>query len=371
MTGALQQAKPIQWSGPAPWRLTLVCLTSALLGFLTLGMYTFWGRAEIRRRIWSSVTVLGEPLTYTGTGGELLRSFLIALAVVTLPVTVATLAIFIALGPQSPLLPLWNVALGVAFAWLLGFALYSSRRFRLSRTAWRGVRPRMTGKARSYANLGFWTTFLVTLTLGWMSPWQAKRLHNRLTNETAFGSIGFSHDMAVKHGLYGRFALLWFAGVLGYAAAIGVPIALMVMSPEFRTVNNEAAAQMAGRLFMERHAVLIGSIGFCVAAVIGVALAAYRAKVIRALTDSTRFGAVEFRSSVTTGGLIWLWFSNLVIVTFTLTLLRPVAQARRIRYLVNNLSVVGDLEAEVSLAEATAAAGGSEALGALFDVDIF
>ena len=49
---------------------------NGILKVLTLGLYSFWAKTEVRRRIWSATRLNGEPLSYTGTGKELFLGFL-------------------------------------------------------------------------------------------------------------------------------------------------------------------------------------------------------------------------------------------------------------------------------------------------------
>ncbi|MEQ1648846.1 MAG: DUF898 family protein, partial [Hyphomicrobiaceae bacterium] len=40
---------PFTWVG-SPWSLVRICIFNAFLTVLTVGVYNFWGRTEIRRR---------------------------------------------------------------------------------------------------------------------------------------------------------------------------------------------------------------------------------------------------------------------------------------------------------------------------------
>ena len=81
----------ISWVPPAG-RLRGLSLLNGLLRILTLGVYHFWGKTEVRQRIWSAVRIDGEPLEYRGTGGELLRGFLIVFFLILLPMGLAGFA---------------------------------------------------------------------------------------------------------------------------------------------------------------------------------------------------------------------------------------------------------------------------------------
>src|SRR5262249_39832474 len=84
-------APRISWVHP-PGGFAGLSILNGVLRILTLGVYHFWGKTEIRQRIWSAVRVDGEPLEYRGTGGELLRGFLIVFFLVLLPMILASFA---------------------------------------------------------------------------------------------------------------------------------------------------------------------------------------------------------------------------------------------------------------------------------------
>ena len=74
----------ISWVHP-PGGFLGLSLLNGVLRILTLGVYHFWGKTEVRQRIWSAVRIDGEPLDYRGTGGELFRGFLIVFFLILLP----------------------------------------------------------------------------------------------------------------------------------------------------------------------------------------------------------------------------------------------------------------------------------------------
>ena len=81
----------ISWVHP-PGGFAGLSLLNGVLRILTLGVYHFWGKTEVRQRIWSAVRIDGEPLEYRGTGGELFRGFLIVFFLILLPMGLAGFA---------------------------------------------------------------------------------------------------------------------------------------------------------------------------------------------------------------------------------------------------------------------------------------
>ena len=90
----------VSWAGN-PWSLTGLCILNIILIVLTLGIYWFWARSEYRRRMWQMVRVNGEPLEYTGTGGELIVGYLKLFVFVMLPVIATGVAAGMFLGPEK------------------------------------------------------------------------------------------------------------------------------------------------------------------------------------------------------------------------------------------------------------------------------
>jgi hypothetical protein len=69
-------------------------LKNGPLNLVTLTLYRFWGKTEVRRRVWRSTFLNDEPFEYTGRGVELFVGFLLALLLVGGPF------LFIVFGAQ-------------------------------------------------------------------------------------------------------------------------------------------------------------------------------------------------------------------------------------------------------------------------------
>jgi uncharacterized membrane protein YjgN (DUF898 family) len=160
------------------------------LEFVTFGFYRFWLATDIRRHLWSNTHIDGDGAEYTGRGKELLIGFLIALAIIV-PVY---LAYFIA-GLEAERVQAFASFPLVAFFYVLGqFAIYRARRYRLTRTVWRGVRFWMSGSGWSYAARATLWGLLMLLTLGLLLPWRAAALERYKMRHTYYGDLQGSFD---------------------------------------------------------------------------------------------------------------------------------------------------------------------------------
>src|SRR5205085_246693 len=162
----------------------------ALLELVTVGFYRFWLTTDIRRHLWSDTTVDDDAFEYAGRGKELLIGFLFALAIIV-PVYLAYFLISVEAArfkafASFPLL---------AFFYLFGqFAIYRARRYRLTRTVWRGVRFWMTGSGWAYAAYAALWGVLVGLTLGLMLPWREAALERYKMRHTYYGDLQGSFE---------------------------------------------------------------------------------------------------------------------------------------------------------------------------------
>ena len=179
-----------------------------LLTVITLGIYSFWAKTNVRRHLWSCVRIMDEPLEYTGTGKELFLGMLVVLGIVILPILIIQNAIPFLFPGDLVLQFSVQFTVFVVILYLIGVAVYRARRYRLSRTIWRGIRGTLTGSPWAYAWKSFWMTLILPFTLLWSYPWMRVRLNSHIMNDTQFGSESFRFDGRAGP-LYKRFAVLW------------------------------------------------------------------------------------------------------------------------------------------------------------------
>ena len=163
------------------WRLLS---RGALLLIVTLGLYRFWLMTDIRRFLWCHTEIDGETLEYCGTPLELLLGFLVALAVL-IPIYGSFFLAALDLGSIGQ----WSGLIGFVGLGFLGqYAIYRARRYRLSRTIYRGLRFSQAGSAWLYAlrALAWWV--VTALTLGLAYPFQVASLERYKMRNTYYGN---------------------------------------------------------------------------------------------------------------------------------------------------------------------------------------
>lgn len=289
---------------------------NTLLTLLTLGVYYFWGKVKVRRYLFGQTEFEGDRFVFHGTGGELFLGTLKAVGIFLLPAAIlSNLPAFVRLPAGAEIL--------VGFlGWLLFMtfipvAMVGARRYRLSRTAWRGVRFSFRGALKPFLRL-FWTGGALTgLTLGLYYPFFETRQQAFFTGHTRFGSQGFDFDGEGKD-------LFW--GFL--LAAVLFPFTL------------------------------------------GLSWVWYQARKRRYFWEHTHAGAATFRFPITGGQLLGLYLVNGLLLIFTLGLAWPWTVIRNVRFVCRHLRLEGPLDLQAIVQEADQASAMGEGLAGILDTDM-
>lgn len=266
-----------------------IYLINLLLTIATLGIYRYWAKTRIRAYMWSQTSWRGDRFEYGGRGGELFKGFLIVLAVLSV-VGLAYEFVYVQAAIASPALAvLLDFALSAAIMLLAPMAVYRARRYKLSRTVWRGIRGAQTGSALEYGFRVLGHVFLTTLTLGLSWPFMTVALAGHRLNNSWFGSRRFEFDGSGRD-LFRGFLPCW-----------------LLLIPT-----------------------------------LGLSWFWYWAASQRYIAAHTRYDALTFASAVRGGELLWLSLTNALATIFSLGLAYPWVLVRNARFIAANLTISGE-----------------------------
>jgi uncharacterized membrane protein YjgN (DUF898 family) len=249
----------------------------AMLELVTAGFYRFWLATDIRRHLWSHTSVEGDAAEYTGTAKELFLGFLFALAILA-PIYF----VYFLVGLEAERWKAFaSTPLALFFYLFFQFAIYRARRYRLTRTVWRGVRFWMGGSGLSYAwRVALWSLF-VSITFGIALPWRQAALERYKMKHSFYGDLA-GRFAATGGGLFKRGWLLWLATLL----AVVFPFAVI--------------ATKSVPLIILAFVIMFLILPFI--------YAAYKAIEWRWWVSGIRFGDVSFESDLKRGALIGLYW---------------------------------------------------------------
>ncbi len=289
-----------------------IYLVTLLLSIVTLGVYSFWGRTNVRRYLWSMLEFDGDRFAYHGTGGELLKGWCKALLAVAGILLVSTL-IGMLMGGQEGAIVMTVLFYG-SLLLLIPVAQVGTWRYRLSRTSYRGIRLSFRGRATTLMGIYLKGGLLMIVTLGFYAPFFANRQRKFFCQNAYYGNTAFDYD-GEGGDLFGSFVLM-----------------VLLLIPTLT-------------------------------------LSAYwfQAKRFNYFWERTTFAGGRFQSQMTFGGLLELAFTNLLLVIFTLGIGMPLALVRVIRYVAGCLSLTGPLDLAAIQQQMVAAGATGEELGGWID----
>jgi uncharacterized membrane protein YjgN (DUF898 family) len=288
---------------------------NALLTLLTLGVYYFWAKTRMRRYVFGTTELDGDRFAYHGNGAELLRGFARGVAIFFIPI--ALLAIL----PELYEAPADVKAALRKGLWLVGLllvpvAMVGARRYRLSRTSWRGIRFSFRGRTREFIGIFVVGTILTSVTAGLYYPVFITQREAFMISNSYFGSRKLDFD--------------------GRGAGLLRPFIVMIV------------------LFLPT---------------LGLSWFWFSARRQRYFAEHTRFGAARLRSSVTGGPLAWLTISNVVAIVLTLGLAWPWTVARGLRFTCRYLVLEGPFDVTDVQQDTRPASATGEGLAGLLDAD--
>jgi uncharacterized membrane protein YjgN (DUF898 family) len=333
-----REAIALSFSGRTSTMIGLA-LKIFLFSIVTLTIYRFWGRTEVRRYLWSHIDINGEPLEYTGTGRELCLGFLVVVLLIILPLVLAGSAIdlFLERGSPDQLTAFGGLYAALFLLYMAG--IYQAWRYRLSRTVWRGVRMALTGSVASFSLRIALLNFANILLLGWLTPVVDIAFLRMIGRNAWYGDHRFSFEAKARR-LYGPFAVSYIVGLLLFAL-LSVVLALIMPALKIDTdgVNGPPDPQaIAALLPPALAAFLLGLLFLLIASIF------YQERRLQIFGSAFRLGALSFKLETSFWSYLRLAVGNLLIVTLTLGVGLPVAELRTFRYIFRRLEVQGTLD---------------------------
>ena len=281
-------SRPIRFIGADKdyWR---ILVRGAFFLLVTLGLYRFWLATDIRRFLWAHTAIDGEPLEYSGSALELLQGFLVAIALL-LPIYTVFIITVLDLGWVGNLLSALAVLLLV---FISQYGIYLARRYRLTRTVFRGLRFHQTGSALRYSLCAVWWWALTIATLGFAYPFNRAALERFKMRNTYYGDLQGRFEGSGWR-LFFRGFLLWLAVLIPILAALS---SLALVDWISVTEAMRGGGDVLGRM---EHAspgfiadVSLGIVALLISIVLALLLLpAFHAMVMRWWVSGVRFGTI-------------------------------------------------------------------------------
>jgi uncharacterized membrane protein YjgN (DUF898 family) len=294
-----------------------IWIVNLFLTIITLGIYAAWAKVRTRRYIWANTSLAGHPFTFHGKPAAILKGNLIIAG------------IFIAYIALKKFEPLVAAGLFIVFGFVFPFLVYKSLRFNAHNTSYRNIRFRFLGRLKdSYETYLLFAGILPCTLFVFFPAWQfykKKYFFSNLAYGTAHSS--FSGRKGPFYKAY------FFASILGVAAFM-----FFSWVGSYWLDRASASAGASPGILAMFYTFFFTS--FLAAAIFYTLQAAIYSQTMNHCWSQTRLGTLQFGSTFTARRLVFIRITNIAAVILSLGLLVPWAKIRRLRYILENLSLV-------------------------------
>ena len=322
-----QQEHAFEFTGDG-WEYFKIWIVNLLLSILTLGIYSAWAKVRRLQYFYRNTRLADASFEYHGLPMAILKGRLIAFGL---------LMVYYLAGALSPLLA---IIIALLIAAVMPWMIVRSLRFKLHNSSYRGLRFAFAGSDGAAYTVFLLFPVLTVLTLYLLAPFTHQQIKQYQHRNSLFGDTFFNFEASVGsfYSIYLRvLGMVLGMGILaGILAAVGLPFVLILLPIAFLFI----AAYMAVRL-------------------------------PNLIWNATGLGEHIFYSRLEIKPYVWISFTNLLGIVFTLGLFIPFATVRMMRYKLTRMGILaqGDLaEFVAGQAQATSATG--EETAEMFDVDI-
>lgn len=278
-----------------------IWFSNLLLQIITLLIYRPWAKTKMRKYLYGSISIFGDRLEYSGTGGELFKGT--AKAFLWLFLFSLAFSAIIALIFGKPISLLEQILSYLVIAGLIYYSQFSALRYRLNRSRWRSIKASLAGKASDYMKFRLKRMVFNIFTLGLLVGRTDVAAKKYLIDNISIGSVKWNMD-ADERALDKINFITWI---------LALPT-----------------------LFLSRFW--------------------YKAALKNYTWNSIKVENIRFNATYSGGKIMGLTFSNLFILILTLGFGTPIILDRSLQFLTNNLEIIGS-DADLSLLQSSQNSG--------------
>ena len=295
-----------------------VVLKNLFFMIITLGIYRFWAKTNLRKYYWNKTKLDNEIFIYTGTGGELFLGAVIVFFIFILPITFI-LGYITATMPE--IAPFITFILYPLFIFLIGIAIYRAQVYRMSRTYYRGIRGAQTPGSMGYGWLAIKYFVLYFLTLGLITPYALCKLWNYIMDNKRFGSGVFKADAKAK-----PLFKIWLMTYVAMIVVIGGIGSLLIDA------------------FVSQNIPIIITGYILIFVTMSIVLAWFQTHLYNTLISSVTFEGVKLNFEMDVMKYILFSLKNTLILIFTIGLGAPFVMQRWVKLFCEELSIYGKID---------------------------
>ena len=341
------QMLPFEFSGKGSEYFS-IWIVNVALTIVTFGIYSAWAKVRKLQYLYRNTSLAGSSFDYHGNPLGILKGRMIALGAL------------VAVQAGLQFAPGLGFVLILALAAVMPWMIKRSLQFKLYNSSYRGLRFGFTGATSGAYRVFLGLTLAAGLTLGLLWPYAHQQIKQYQHSNSRFGqtSFGFTAPAGAFYQTY------FIAGLLGivFLVLLGILAASTIVS-----IFTGGGANYSPVTIILITLLMLGFLGLY-QALIGPFI---QARLQNVIWNNTNLGPHQFLSTVSARKMIFITFTNLLLIVLTLGLYKPFATIRLLRYQLASMSFVpqGSLDNFVANQLQQQSATGEET-AEMFDIDI-
>lgn len=296
-----------------------IWIVNLLLTVLTLGIYSAWAKVRTRRYFSGNTELAGARFDYTGDPMGILKGRLLVAGLILLHYL---------MGTVSETLPLIS---GSIFILAIPWIVVTSLAFNMRNTIYRGLR---FGFHRDHKQAYFiYVTGIVLAicTLGLSIPYTLGKGCQFIANKLRFGAAQFRASLQVKE-VYWIFGKTLSVLILIFLVLGGTAYTLYTV---WADVFTDAARNLSAPLVT---ALILGWLAVFYLTNVGAGVA-IGIQVKRLFFNRLHLSDIHLNCTVSTWHMLWIHFSNAILILISLGLLYPWCRIRAYRYYLSRMTL--------------------------------
>lgn len=337
------QRYPLQFTGTGSeyFRIWIVNIAFTLL---TLGIYSAWAKVRTKHWFYGHTLLDNQRFAYHAKPLQILKGRIIAL----IAFGSYSLAAYYYPTTLSPIMMLLSM---MAMPWII----VASLRFNAHNSSYRGIRFGFTGSISDAYKYYLGLPLLLIVTAGLAYPYIVYRQTQFMVNHYQYGQTSVQFNSSAK-----PFWTIYFVGLV-------VPIMLFLMVLAIAYLQIDLGRISKPLVNPIEHETVIKHLGLSIFSfymLLPIMVAYIGARTTNLIYNNSHLGSVGFVSSQRARDLIWLFFSNILLIILTMGIYIPWAKVRMMKYRANHLQVLSTERLEdftAGVSQAVAATGGEMA----------
>ena len=326
-------AEPVSFTGTGG-EYFKIWIVNLALTIVTLGVYSAWAKVRRLQYFYRHTRLAGAGFDYHGDPIAILKGRIVGLVLFGLYSAIGYVNIWLAVGII--------IGLALVMPWLLGRSL----RFRFHNSSYRGIRFKFHGTTRQAYWIFLAFPIFTGLSLFTLGPLWHHRLKRYQFSNAAYGQSRFSFNAEV-----GEFYITYILAVFTFVCLIALFIAGLVGTGMLVALAGAPAEEdpvsLGGILLMVAG-------GMSYAAVILAVQSITTSRIHNECWNMAKTDHHRFESNLAAMRLFGIQYTNLLATVATLGLFRPFAQVRLARYLHEHLDGLRQRELRRLCARSTA-----------------